>query len=330
MNFSFVSTTLWRRNVRNTYSSHSVPTCNQSVNRALRNFAANIRAKLHRHAEPDQPRSPRDFDRQKPSDEWLDLVTEFEQRSYDRQEAQSAPTLSATPGQTKGGRWTDVYLEYLPYVQTAFSAAVTFQLWYVGRILKLDSFLLLLYPLPCMFISARWGLSHGDRCLSAIILMIFVFMGPMFAQFFVFNSGLLTFTYTRTLWWNWPWWACLTAGGAAKAVGLIVNMAWASFVFKTNVWAFLIYQTKALIEGTFGLISKLPLVPKLGTPTLLQVKIGIIAVVVFHSLYHVFCTLLLSAILLVRVSENTKLARVPSGMPFVARILRKMRDGPSK
>lgn len=308
----------------------SPPICKHSLGHALQKFVADIRSKLGRHTKRDPPkRTTRDYDRRKPSDEWLDLMAEFEQRADSRQDAQSE-SLQTPTGPTKGGRPTSGYLEYLPHVQTAFMAAITVQLWYAGRILKLDSFLLLLYPLPCMYISARWGLTYGDRCLCVILFMMFVTMGPMFTQFYIFNTGLLTFTYTRTLWWKWPWWACLLAGGLAKAIGLTVNMAWASFVFETNVWHFLAFQIRIMLEGMFAVLSKLPLVPKLATPTLMQVKIGIAAVIALHSLYHVFCTLFLSALLLVRVSEDAKLARVPSGVPFVARLIRNMRDDSQK
>lgn len=304
----------------------SAPTCRQSLGHTLQKFATSIRAKLQRYAKRNRPENrTRDYDRSKPNDEWLDIMTEFELRARSRQERQLKPRKSST-GPKKGGRRTSGYLEYLPHVQTAFMAAITIQLWYVGRILKLDSFLLLLYPLPSMYISARWGLAYADRCLWVTIFMIFIAMGPMFAQLYFFNTGLLTFTYTRALWWRWPWWACLTAGGLAKAIGLAINMGWASYVFETNVWLFLAFQIRSMMEGMFVLLSKLPLVPKLATPSLLQVKFGVAAIVALHSLYHVFCTLFLSALLLVRVSENAELARVPSGMPFVARLVRKMRS----
>lgn len=282
-----------------------------------------------RMGQNDQANSPRkqrkrEFDRNSPSDEWLDFLAEFEQRANNRTRHSLENVRGALNG--KGGRWTDGYLEYLPYVQTAFMAALTTQFWYIGRILRLDAFLLLLYPLPCMFISARWGLTHSDRCLSASIFMIFVSMGPMFAQFYFFNSGLLTFVYSRTLWWQWPWWACLTAGAAAKGVGLLANLIWANFVFKTNMWLFLTDQTRAMLIGGSKLLSKIPFMPMLGIPTVAQVRVGIIVVVAIHSFYHVFCTLFLSSLLLVRVSENVQLARVPKGMPLLVRIIRKTRD----
>lgn len=327
---AFVSSIPWRLDAHPKHGRVSTPICKHSLSHALQNFVADIRSKLRRRAKRDPPkRISRDYDSRKPSDEWLDLVAEFEQRANSRQDAQSDP-LEASTGPKKGGRPTSGYLEYLPHVQTAFMAAITVQLWYAGRILRLDSFLLLLYPLPCMYISARWGLSYGDRCLCVILFIMFVTMGPMYTQFYIFNTGLLTFTYTRTLWWKWPWWACLLAGGLAKAIGLTVNMAWASFVFETNVWKFLAFQIRTMLEGMFAVISKLPFVPKLPTPTLMQVKVGIAAVIALHSLYHVFCTLFLSALLLVRVSEDAKLARVPSGVPFVSRLLRKMRDDPQR
>lgn len=251
------------------------------------------------------------------TDEWQSLADEFERRPPG--ESVRAHELP----QRRKSHVNPAQFEMLPYVQSAFMAALTINLWTMGRVFRMDALLLLMYPLPNMFIAARWGLPHADRTLQATVLMMFILMGPIYAQLYFFNSGLLTLAYTRALWYRLPWRATLALGALAKAVGLALNLAWLSVVFRYNSWTLLTNQVRSLLVTTLGLISKLPLMPVLAHPSMMQVQLGIIMLIVIHSLYHVFCTLLISALMLIKVSENVDLVRMPTELPFIIRLLRR-------
>lgn len=320
-----------------------------------------LRAALRRQDRKRRERATREEEKEAAANEWAQLVIEFERRTNNRfssppSSSSSSLTPSTIPLSAKGDTSAEdndelettlqtleaqheqaqiprfsprqpylnpAQFEMLPYVESAFMAALAYSLWFLGRLLRLDALLLLFYPLPNMYIAARWGLEHSDRTLGALLLVLFTHMGPFYAKLYLFNSGMLTYTYTRALWYGWSWPIALLAGAFAKAVGLVVSLFWLSLILKHNPWAILTEQVQMLLGGLCSLLRRLPLLGFIGAPSALQVQIGIVVIIAIHSLYHVFCTLFVSTLFLVKVAEKAPLARVPKDMPFILKLLRR-------
>lgn len=204
-------------------------------------------------------------------------------------------------------------------------AALTNCLWFMGRVLRLEALVMLFYPLPTMYIAARWGLAFSDRTLFATLFLVFTTLGPMYAKFYLLNSGLLTATYARTLWWRWSFGATLLAGAAAKGLGLTLQLGWVSIILRHNAWTAVTEQVTSMVGNIFGLVNRIGGRTILGTPGASQIQVAIAIIIVFHSVYLVFLTQLSSVMLLQSVGPHQRLARTPKVPRFVKRIWERVR-----
>lgn len=209
-------------------------------------------------------------------------------------------------------------------------AALTTALWFIGRVLRLDALLMLLYPLPTMYIAARWGLGCSDLCLCAGTFLIFTLLGPLFAQSYFLNTGLLASTYARCLWYRWSFWPTLLAGATAKAVGLVTQLAWVSIMLRYSAWDAVTIQVTQMIAGLCTLVNRLCGRIVWATPGLGAVQIGVAVVVALHSLYLVFFTLLTSALFLKGIQRQHRIARAPPEVPGLRWLLRRAKGPPER
>lgn len=193
--------------------------------------------------------------------------------------------------------------------------ALTTAVWFVGRVLRLDSLLLLFYPIPSMYIAARWGVKASDVSLFTTVLFIAITVGPFYAKSFVLNSALLAATYARGLWYGWPFWALLLAGACAKAMGLLIGLKWMSLILRYDAWVVVTQQTSGLLHAVVRGVNWVARRKLLHAPGMTAVKWGVGAVVVLHAVYHVFCTLLVATLLLRAAVKEGRLERVPPRVP---------------
>lgn len=221
--------------------------------------------------------------------------------------------------------------KYLRHAESGSMAAVTIVLWYLGKIFRLDAFLLLFYPLPTLYIAARWGLSDADSTLCVILLLSFLLQGPFFTKSYFFNTGLLTLTYSRMLWHRRSWYVSLLCGALAKAVGVVLSLFWYALILRENTWTLITEQITQLLNGTIAKIVQLKVklfadatAASLPAPVvhIAYVRIGVVAFIAVYSLYHVFCTYIFASLILIKVAERAPLARVPKDLPLLKRILR--------
>lgn len=264
------------------------------------------------HLEPKPPAAPTDS-------EWYDLILEFESRAPRR-----IPNPPTTPPSSQG------LTTATRNVECAFMIAITTVVWYLGRVFRLDAFLLLFYPLPTMYISSKWGPYYANLTLISTLVFIFLIVGPIYAQLFFLNSGLLILAYSYTLHLNWPFLPVLLSGAAAKALGLILNLKWVSFILKHNSWKYLTEQTRALLVSISNFINWITKSSALSAPSLPAIQIGIITIITLHSLYHVFCTLLVSSLFLRKLSQQGRLKKVPPRVPGLEWLLQRSQaaEGP--
>lgn len=273
----------------------------------------------------------------------MQLVEEFEDRanarygtSTGRREVASAAETIIRRTKLVANSPRQPYLnpeqfKYLRHAEGGSMAAVTIVLWYLGKIFRLDAFLLLFYPLPTLYIAARWGLADADSTLCVILLLSFLLQGPFFTKSYFFNTGLLTMTYSRMLWYRRSWFVSLLCGTLAKAVGVVLSLFWYALILRQNTWALITEQIAQLLNGVMAKIAQIKVkwfanaaATSLPPPVvhIAYVRIGVLAFVAVYSLYHVFCTYIFASLILIKVSERATLAREPADLPLLKRILR--------
>lgn len=266
---------------------------------------------------------------------WEDLINEFEVRSRASDVVHSSSDalpgagesgLSAAPRtftpRPRGrplGRENPEQYRSLNLVETSAMTAATLVLWFLGRALQLDSFLILIYPFPSLFIWMRWGPRYGRMMFITTITIILTFMGPLFALTFGLNTGILSLALGTAMWYQWHWVFAILAGCAAKFVGLIINVSWTSAMLRTNTWQLVGEQVKTMIDTAGSVAFRLF---RNGAafqgPSHSQVQLGVALLVAIHSLFHVMLTHMSTTMILDRMYSQGILARTPRLVPWIS------------
>lgn len=255
--------------------------------------------------------------------EWEALILEFENRSEQTLRADDGYPLSTQemPARPVGrplGRRNPEQHEYRALVECAAMTALTAYLWYFGRVLRLDSFIVLFYPLPSLFIMMRWGPEYGNCMPVCTTLFITIAMGPLYGILFALNSAMLIFALGNSLWYQWYWGLSILAGLAAKFVGFFLNILWTSAMLQHNTWKLLAVQAEGLINSAGNAFCRVFCNgQQFGGPTGLQVRLMIGAILALHSIIHVFCTHLSATMILDRLYDQRATARRPVLVPFL-------------
>lgn len=245
--------------------------------------------------------------------QWRRLIVEYEQSVNARPDAappRTTPVLN--PAQ----------YEMLPTIESAFMAALTTSLWHLGRVYHLDALFLLMYPVPTIYIASRWGLRQADYTFYASQVLIFTLVGPLYAILYLFNTGLLTLAYSRALCHSLSWKRTLVTASAAKGLGVCLQLLLISSVIGQNAWRAFGAQVTALLTSVVSLLARLGII--LPSPSVTPVYIAMVVVLVLHSVYHVFFTNLSTSLMLIKLSETTKMQHLPSPMPLVTFILKRL------
>lgn len=266
---------------------------------------------------------------------WEDLIDEFEARSRASGASQSsadtsfgaresdlfsAPrTFTPRPRDRPLGRENPEQYKSLNLVETSAMTAATLVLWFLGRALQLDSFLILIYPFPSLFIWMRWGPRYGRIMFITTVTLILTFMGPLFALTFALNTGILSLALGTAMWYQWHWMLAILGGCAAKFFGLIINLSWTSALLRRNTWQLIGDQVKTMIDTAGALAFRLF---RNGAvfqgPSHSQVQLGVALLIVVHSLFHVVLTHMSSTMVLDRMYDQGILARSPRLVPWVS------------
>lgn len=261
--------------------------------------------------QPIQPKQPPDGPTKR---EWEELIFEYEERAnpHGLLPPSSKPILNPDQFRT------------LPYVEAAWMTSLTTVLWYFGRVLRMDAFLLLFYPMPTIYIASRWGLKVADEMFISTLFLVFVIVGPLFGVLYFFNTGLLTLAFSRALWYGFPWWGTLLLGSFAKAVGVVLQIYYVKGILHHNPFVAATEQITNLLTSMCKIFSGLG-IGTMAAPSLNTVQIMLGGLIAFHSLYHVFCTQILSSLFLIKIGEHNELARKPNAMPLVRFLVRRSR-----
>lgn len=234
--------------------------------------------------------------------DWGSLIAEFEMRARAKEvrSGDSPPPLDA---ELKGEIREQAPM--LRHVETAAMSALTMIMWNLGRILRLDSFLLMFYPLPMLFVTMRWGIYQGRRVLLGSCFLIFTMMGPLYAGLYLLNTGIMALMLSYALYKRWPWLPTVVSSGVAKGVGLALQFTALSPILRENSWDFVALQVKVLVDKFLGTIwwvlrrqSETP------TPSVLYIRYAVAIVLILHSIIHVLFTWLSATMVLDRVGES--------------------------
>lgn len=256
-------------------------------------------------------------------EEWEALIWEFENRNAENSlpEAGEPATYGKMPVRPEGrplGRQNPEQFAVRNLVECGAMTAATAYMWFLGRILRLDAFIVLFYPLPSLFIMMRWGPSYGNCMPLTTTIFITTMLGPLYGVLFALNSGLLIVALGNSLWYQWHWSLSLLAALAAKFVGFFLNVAWTSAMLQHDTWKLVGDQAKHLIDSAGNAICRvLGGGRSFNAPTILQVRIGIAFILFLHSLIHVLCTHLSATMILDRLYDQRKTARPPRLVPFL-------------
>jgi Predicted membrane protein (DUF2232) len=270
--------------------------------------------------------------------EWEQLIWEFEERSL---AASSSGSSSISPGLTiavgsslegvdaddddnpsppqgrpLGQENPDQY-ETLPLVEAAAMTAATAMLWYFGRVLRLDSILMLFYSLPTLIIMMRWGPSLGNSMVLTTTVLILGLMGPLYGILYALNTGILAFVLANALWLQWNWALTILAGCAARFAGIFLQLSWSSLLAQSDVWKLVGAQVKATIDSAGSALFKLMGKGDFAGPTMGQVYVAIAVVLALHSLFYVLLTHLSATMILDRLFDAGHLMRRPKLVPFL-------------
>jgi Predicted membrane protein (DUF2232) len=259
---------------------------------------------------------------------WDDLIAEFEERSATAQATRATPgggddelDAAALPERLRGrplGRENPAQYESLNAVEAAAMTAMTAVLWFFGRVLRLDSFLILFYPLPSLYVMMRWGPRYGNIMFFTTSLLIWTLMGPLYGLTFTLNSGLLALALGNALWFQWHWGAAILAGCFAKFVGLMLNVSWTSALLRYNTWKLVGEQVKGIIDRVGGLAYRMFRDGAVFQgPTMYQVKLGVAVLLALHSLFHVVLTHMSVTMILDRLYDQGAMARAPRMVPWL-------------
>lgn len=246
----------------------------------------------------------KEMPRKEPKHDWNALIDEFEQRAAATEYSSSPP-----PPGVKLTNEVNENFELRPLVEIAAMSAVTFALWYIGRYLRLDSFLRMFYPLPMFIIAMRWGPKRGDEVLYTTLALVLTLMGPLFSVLYLLNTGIMAMVLSRALWHQWPCLPTIIACGLAKGVGLSMQFTLMSPILRENSWQFVTTQVKLLVDvvlsGVYALLRR-PTVPEL---SIAQVQYAVVVILVLHSVLQVFFTYLSSTMIVDHIGESTPLKR---------------------
>jgi hypothetical protein len=271
-------------------------------------------------------------------EEWHELIAEFEERheraqsmgaasalNSDGEDDEDDPYLKPPEGRPLGRENPALY-EQLPVVESAMMTAATAVMWYFGRVLRLDSLIMLFYPLPGFYIMMRWGPYYGNITALTSCMLILGLLGPLYGVSYVLNTGLLAFAFGNALWYQWHWVFAILAGAFAKLVGIVLQLVLTSGLLHYNAWTMIGNQVKGLLDGIGSTVCRVLGRSSFVGPSVSKVQFWVVIFLALHSAFHVLFTHLSSTMILDRLYDDGMLKRAPRLVPFLNWLKARVRE----
>jgi uncharacterized protein YybS (DUF2232 family) len=120
-------------------------------------------------------------------------------------------------------------------VETSMLAAVTGLAYTLGSLLKLESYLAYLLPLPVVLAALRSGTVPALKTLATACLLLLMLMGPVRAVTYLLVYGLLSLTLGACWAARLPWVLSIPLGALARIGGYLAYIALSSWVTNENL-----------------------------------------------------------------------------------------------
>lgn len=244
----------------------------------------------------------------------------------DDEEEQYGPGGWRPPGGGSGEPATENPEQYvqLPKVEAALMAAVGCCLWSLGRVYRLDSFLLLLYPLPPVFVALRWDTRRAVQTVGVTIMLVACSLGPLYAFLYAIGIGSLGVVMAAGLAGRWPTPLLLAATTATKVAGVAVQVSIAARLLGFGGWSLVTAQVRAMLAGLGVVAAKAGLVGAGGwpAPSAATVAVAVGGVLAVHSALLCFFSATTCMMLADAAADWGYLRRRPRMMWFLAALKR--------
>ncbi|KAK1862554.1 hypothetical protein I4F81_005122 [Pyropia yezoensis] len=131
-------------------------------------------------------------------------------------------------------------------------AAVGCCMWSLGRVYRLDSFLLLLYPLPPVFVALRWDTRRAFQTVGVTVMLVGCSLGPFYAFLYALGIGSLSVVMAAGLAGRWPTALLLAATTATKVAGVAAQVSIAARLLGFGGWSLVTTQLPTVTAALLG------------------------------------------------------------------------------
>jgi len=232
-------------------------------------------------------------------------VDEFERRAEqtggNRSRAMSLrDQLSITAG--KSSQFNPKVLEGMPLIESAFMASLLMVMWFFGRYLRMDAFLILFYPMPIFLVAFRWGARYAALTVCIAVAIMMFDMGPLFAISFACNTGFMSVLFSVAMAAQWHWLVVLLFGTVGKCVGFVLNIKIQGLFFKQDLWKLVRDQAVLMCEAISVTVAKTRgssvAAAQAAAPSPSAINAIMVWLFVFSSVYHAFFTYFSASVIL--------------------------------
>lgn len=132
-------------------------------------------------------------------------------------------------------------------VETAMLAAVAGLSYSIAVLLKLESYLSYVLPLPVVLAAVRGGAKSAIKCLTVAFLLLFIIVGPFRAVAYLLVYGLLSLGLGATFSSNLPWSIGVPVASLARVAGFLAYLSLSSFFTNENLMAITLTNIYAML-----------------------------------------------------------------------------------
>ena len=173
--------------------------------------------------------------------------------------------------------------EALNLIEPSYLASLSSLLWIALYYLPVGGAILrLILPLPLIILHIRRGSKVALDGIIIQILLLIILMGPIRGPLFLFPYGILAFW----LGWCWlrskSWWFSWMLGIIIGSLGFAIRVLVLSTLVGENLWIVITRASYSLIDKFIDLLN----IPS--SPSLLNVQIVAILLIIFQEIVYVF------------------------------------------
>ncbi|KAL4425847.1 hypothetical protein ABPG75_009863 [Micractinium tetrahymenae] len=171
-------------------------------------------------------------------------------------------------------------------------AAVSALAYTVGNLLRVESYLAYILPLPIVLAALRSGPLAALKTLTVAVLLLLILMGPVRAVTYLMVYGVLSLALGIAWAWRLPWTLSVPLGALARVGGYLAYIALSSWVTNENLLMLMLTNVYALLDQLSVVLGTT------GSPPLLAVSVVLCSLLFVNGLMYVMLMHILYAIML--------------------------------